>query len=143
MITILGAPNTRVITFARATLFVILLPAAHSLPRLASVCAGLMARTMEQMEQLIGHALSRVDDVEKLHDRLEAETKSSMKEWTGEARTAGQLIQALQAQVSTLQLRLAEFERAPVSGGSSRPPTLEEIIERRSQLQRIKDAGMD
>eukprot|EP00900_Chrysochromulina_parva_P016903 jgi/Chrpa1/25213/Chrysochromulina_OHIO_Genome00027334-RA len=57
-----------------------------------------MSRTMEQMEQLLGHALLRVEDVEKLHDRHEAETKSLMHELRAEARVATQLIQALQAQ---------------------------------------------
>jgi predicted nucleic acid-binding Zn-ribbon protein len=49
---------------------------------------------MEQMEQLIGHALSRVDDAAKLHDRHEVETKSSMNEWKAEVVTASQAIQA-------------------------------------------------
>ena len=80
--------------------------------------------------------------MERLHDRLDAETKSSIREWTGEARAAGQLIQALQAQVSTLQLRLAEVERAPASGGGTRPATLAEIIERRNALREIREAGL-
>eukprot|EP00966_Prymnesium_polylepis_P003750 85377-Prymnesium_polylepis.1 len=132
-ITIIGAPNIRVIAFARATLFVILLPAAYSLPRLASVCAGLMARTMEQMEQLVGHALSQVDIVEKAaNDQVDAKQNAT-----------AQLVQALLTQVQTLQARVAELEQTRGStGASKRPATLEEIVERRSQLQRIKEADL-
>ena len=68
-----------------------------------------MARTMEQMEQLVGHALSRVDDVEKLHDRHEAETKGLMHEWKAEARVAAQVIQDLRAEVSEPRSRVAEL----------------------------------
>jgi len=71
-----------------------------------------MARTMEQMEQLLGHALLRVEDVEKLHDRHEAETKSLMHELRAEARVATQLIQALQAQVVQLTSRVSTLDEA-------------------------------
>ena len=112
----------------------------------------LKRRKMEQMEQLIGHALSRVDGVEKLHDRHEVETKSSMHEWKAEVMTASQAIQAearataqiiqdLRSQVTALQTRVAELERTPASGGS-RPATLEEIVERRNALRKIKEAGL-
>ena len=71
-----------------------------------------MSRTMEQMEQLIGHALSRVDDVEKLHDRHEVETKSLMLEWKAEVRAATQIIETLQTQVVQLTSRVSTLEDA-------------------------------
>ena len=75
-------------------------------------CFAHMSRTMEQMEQLIGHALSRVDDVEKLHDRHEVETKSLMLEWKAEARAATQIIEALQTQVVQLTSRVSTLQDA-------------------------------
>eukprot|EP00966_Prymnesium_polylepis_P089567 2073799-Prymnesium_polylepis.1 len=79
-----------------------------------------MARTMEQMEQLVGHALSQVDMVEKATNEVDAKQNAT-----------GQLVQALLTQIQTLQARVDELEREPrSSGGSSRPATLAEIMER-------------
>lgn len=69
-----------------------------------------MARTMEQMEQLLGHALSRVDDVEKLYERQGAEMKSKVLEWKAEAKAATLVLQALQAQTAQLTSRVTGLE---------------------------------
>ena len=100
-----------------------------------------MARTMEQMEQLLGHALVRVEAVEKLHDRHEAETKSLMHEWRAEARVAAQLIQALQAQVVQLTSRVSTLDEALLAERRRNEQLSQERAERlRAQAEASENA---
>jgi hypothetical protein len=105
-----------------------------------SLCPS-MARTMEQMEQLLGHALVRVEAVEKLHDRHEAETKSLMHEWRAEARVAAQLIQALQAQVVQLTSRVSTLVEALLAERRRNEQLSQERAERlRAQAEASENA---
>jgi tellurite resistance protein len=96
---------------------------------------------MEQMEQLLGHALVRVEAVEKLHDRHEAETKSLMHEWRAEARVAAQLIQALQAQVVQLTSRVSTLDEALLAERRRNEQLSQERAERlRAQAEASENA---
>ena len=60
-----------------------------------------MARTIEQMEQLVGHALAQVDILEKAANEVDAHQNAT-----------AELVQALLTQVQTLQARVAVLAHA-------------------------------
>ena len=116
------------------------------------------------MEQLVGQALAHMEVVEKATNEVDAKQNASaqllqslitqMQELRADNQALRQELRAdnqahrqeLRAENQALRTRIDELERQPKvgsSGGSSRPATLGEIMERRNALREIKEAGID
>jgi len=121
------------------------------------------------MEQLVGQALAHMEVVEKATNEVDAKQNASaqllqslitqMQEFRADNQglrarideierqpKVQSVTQELRAENQALRARIDELERRPkvgTSGGSSRPATLGEIMERRNALREIKEAGIN
>ena len=97
---------------------------------------------MDLVAQYYAQFAVEMEQVKKAVDTLDAKQNATKELVEGLQSQMRTLVQSNEAQMQALRTRLDELERQPKSSGGGAPPTLAEILERRSALAEIRAAGI-